>query len=231
MDFLKSTAKREILFSALYLLLGIYFVLFPGAAFVTIGRVFAIVLLMVGVVNICSYFSEKNFIGVQKNGLAYGLIMAILAVYFLIRPSFISTLVGFIIGFLIIIAGITQLQNAIDLLHFKEKNWPFMLISAGILVILGLIALINPFSTDRTLIFVTGIFIIISAAVKLVSTLMMLIGARSVKKSGNADVIDADAKEAGDDDAASADAEKNEDKSEETKEEKKDENPVFNEDI
>ncbi len=229
MDFLKSTAKREILFSVLYLLLGIYFVMFPGVAFVTLGRVFSIVLLMVGIFGICAYFSEKNFEGIQKNGLAYGLILSVLAVYFLIRPSFISTLVGFIIGFMIIVAGITQLQNAVDLIHFKEKNWPFMLVSAGILIILGIIALVNPFQTDRTLIFATGVFIIISAIVKLISMIMLLSGAKSVKKAGE-EVVDAEEVVVTDvkDDSESV---KEEEKEEEKSEDKKDEEPVFNEDI
>ncbi|MBQ7464865.1 MAG: DUF308 domain-containing protein [Lachnospiraceae bacterium] len=228
MDFLKSTAKREILFSVLYLLLGIYFVMFPGVAFVTLGRVFSIVLLVAGITSICAYFSEKNFAGIQKNGLAYGLILSVLAVYFLIRPSFISTLVGFIIGFMIIVAGITQLQNAVDLIHFKEKNWPFMLVSAGILIILGIIALVNPFQTDRTLIFAAGVFIIISAIVKLISMIMLLSGAKSVKKAGE-EVVDAEEVVVTDvkDDSESVKEEEKEEKSED----KKDEEPVFNEDI
>ena len=233
MDFLKSTAKREILFSVLYLLLGIYFVMFPGVAFMTLGRVFSIVLLIAGIASICAYFSEKNFAGIQKNGLAYGLILSVLAVYFLIRPSFISTLVGFIIGFMIIIAGITQLQNAVDLIHFKEKNWPFMLVSAGILIILGIVALVNPFQTDRTLIFATGVFIIISAIVKLISMIMLLSGAKSVKKAGDG-VVDAEevvVTDASDDSESAKEEDREEEKSEDKNEEKKDEEPVFNEDI
>ena len=230
MDFLKSTAKREILFSVLYLLLGIYFVMFPGVAFVTLGRVFSIILLMVGIFSICAYFSDKNFEGIQKNGLAYGLILSVLAVYFLIKPSFIATLVGFIIGFMIIVAGVTQLQNAIDLLHFKEKNWLFMLISAGRLIILGLVSLINPFGTDRSLIFATGVFIIISAVVKIISMIMLLSGARSVKKAGE-DVVDAGeviVTDAADESDSSKEESKEEDKKDD---DKKDEEPVFNEDI
>lgn len=229
MDFLKSTAKREILFSILYLLLGIYFVMFPGVAFLTLGRVFSIILLIAGIIAICAYFSEKNFAGIQKNGLTYGLILSVLAVYFLIRPSFISTLVGFIIGFMIIVAGITQLQNAIDLLHFKEKNWPFMLVSAGILIILGIIALVDPFQTDRTLILAAGIFIIVSAIIKIISMVMLFSGARSVKRAGD-DIVDAEEV------VVTEDADNGEDTKEETKPEdssdgKKDEEPVFNENI
>ncbi len=230
MDFLKSTAKREIFFGVVYLLLGIYFVLSPSSAFTTIGVVFSIVLLIIGIINICSYFTEKNFMGIQKNSLAYGLVLSILSIYFLIKPAFIASLIGFIIGFMIIIAGITQLQNAIDLLHFKEKNWIFMLISAGILIILGIIALINPFKTDKALIFTAGIFIIISAAIKLVSIFMLLWGARSVKKAATDDddevIVDA-AK----DDAEDKAEEIKEEIKEEKKEENKEEKPVFNDKI
>ncbi len=236
MDFLKSTAKREIFFGVIYLLIGIFFVLRPDTAFSTIGNIFSIIILIVGIINICMYFTEKNFLGTQRNGLAAGLILSIIAIYFLIRPDFIATLLGFIIGFMILIAGITQLQNAIDMIHFKAKNWIFMLITAGILIILGIISLINPFSADRALIFTTGIFIIICAAIKILSTFMFLMGARTVEKATvDGDIIDEDedkdpVKAGNDTDSAPAE-DKNENDSEETPDEKKDEAPVFNEDI
>ncbi len=230
MDFLKSTAKRELFFSGLYLLLGIFFVVRPGVTLTTIGIIFSIVMLIVGIINICSYLSEKNFIGIQKNGLAYGLILCILAIYFLIRPDFMAGLIGFIIGFMIIIAGITQLQNAVDLLHFKNKNWIFMLVSAVILIILGIIALVNPFETEVMLIRTTGIFIVISAVIKLISMLMLLFGARTVKKAENGEIIDADETDVKEtDDSAATDVK--DEKEEKKEDDKKDDEPVFNEDI
>ena len=228
MDFLKSTAKRELFFSGLYLLIGIFFVVRPGVTLATIGIVFSIAILIMGIINICSYFSEKNFIGTQKNGLAYGLILCILAIYFLIRSEFMAGLIGFLIGFMIIVAGITQLQNAVDLLHFKNRNWIFMLVCAAILFILGIIALVNPFKTDVVLIRTTGIFIVISAAVKIISMLLLLIGARRVQKVENGEIVETDAADVKDEDDSSSENAAAEEKKDE---EKKDEAPVFNENI
>lgn len=198
MDFLKSTAKREALYSAVYLVLGIFFVVKPDTAFSTIGNLMAVLALIIGVIHICLYFTKKNFEGTQRNGLAIGVLLSVVAIYLMLKPEFLVSIVGTIIGFMVIVAGVTQFQNAVDLLHFKNKLWPFMLLSSAILIILGIIALVNPFGAAETFMFATGIFITISAVIKLISLLILYRGSKGLdqiikkaKKEKNAvDVTD-----------------------------------------
>ena len=182
MEFLKSTAKRDALYAALYLVLGIFFVIKPDTAFSTIGNLMAILMLIIGIIHICMYFSKKNFEGEQKNGLALGVVLSVLAIYLMLKPDFLVSIVGFVIGFMVIIAGIFQFQNAVDLLHFKNRLWPFMLISSAVLTIMGIVALVNPFKTTETFMFATGIFITISAVIKLISLLILYRGSKGLDK-------------------------------------------------
>ncbi len=234
MEFLKSTAKREALYSGLYLVLGIFFVIRPETAFSTIGKVMAILMLIIGVIYICLYSTKKNFEGIQRNGLAVGIILSVLAIYLMLKPDFLVSIVGFVIGFMVIIAGVTQFQNAVDLLHFKNKLWPFMLISSAILIILGIVALVNPFTATETFMFATGIFITVSAVVKLVSLLILYRGSKGLdkivkkaKKEANADVVTATEKDEKDEKVKTEDSEKKDD----DKDKDKDEEIVYSDKI
>ena len=227
MEFLKSNAKREALFVVLYMALGIFFVVRPGTTFRVIGNVIAILMLIIGIIHICLYFTKKNFEGIQKNGLVTGIILSIVSIYLLLKPEFLESLVGFIIGFMILLAGVTQLQNAVDLFYFKNKAWPFMLVTAAILIILGIIALVNPFSATETFVEATGVFVIISAIFKLISILILYIGAKSVDKA-----LDEAAKEAGAVDVTETSVVEDEPEKAETKDEDSEKKEaVFNEDI
>lgn len=193
MDFLKSTVKQTAVSALVYAALGVYFILKPDTAFVTIGKILAIAILIIGLAEIAMYFSEKNFLGLQRNGLTAGLVISIFSVFLLVKPEFAATLVGFALGFAVILAGIIQFQNALDLRHFSQPNWPVLLITGLIEIILGVVALIDPFGADRTLIFVIGIFLCICAVCKLVSIILVGKGLHGLKKAAKEAAQEADA--------------------------------------
>ncbi len=191
MNFLKSTLKQEIFSAVLFALIGIFFIAQPGLAFVTIGKVLSIGMLIIGIAKIAFYFREKNYVGAQDNGLAFGLIIVFVSLYFLIRSDFLASLIGFLIGFLIILAGITQFQSSLNLLHFKVEHWAIPMVTSVVMVVLGVIALLYPFKADKTLILVSGIFILVCSVFKILSILLLMYGAHTIKKAEEAmDVTD-----------------------------------------
>lgn len=191
MDFLRSTAKQMIITAVIYAALGVFFILKPDTAFITIGKILAVAILIIGLARIAFYFSDKNFLGIQRNGLTVGLVTSIVAVFLLVKPEFTATLVGFALGFAVILAGIMQFQNALDLKHFNQTNWGILLVIGLIEIVLGVIALIDPFGADRTLIFVIGIFLCICAVCKMLSVIFVGKGVHNLKKAvKDADAVD-----------------------------------------
>ena len=181
MEFLKSTIKQTGLSALIYAVMGIFFVIKPDTAFVTIGRLLASMLLIYGILQVCMYFTEKNYAGVQRNGMTSGLIVAMVAIFLLLKPEITQTIVGYALGFSVLIAGITQFQNALDLMHFKLGRWPALLITGIVEVVLGIIALIDPFKADQALIFAIGIFLIVCAVCKLIAIILVGMGIRALK--------------------------------------------------
>lgn len=191
MDFLKSTLRQTIISAIVYAALGVFFILKPDTAFATIGKILAVAVLIIGLAMVAMYFTEKNFVGIQRNGLTAGLITSIIAVFLLVKPDITVSLVGFALGFAVILAGIIQFQNALDLQHFNQPSWPFLLVTGLVEIVLGVIALIDPFAADQTLIFVIGIFLCICAVFKLISVIFVGKGIGSLKRAAKeAEAVD-----------------------------------------
>lgn len=194
MDFLKSTIKQTIITAVIYVGLGVFFIMKPDTSFDIISKILAIAILVIGLVQIALYFTERNFMGIQRNGLTSGLVISIFAIFLLAKPDFAQSLVGYALAFAIILAGIMQFQNALDLQHFKQSEWGLLLIAGLIEIVLGVVALIDPFGADKTLIFAIGIFLCICAAFKIISSIFVgkgIHGLKSAAKEASAvDVTD-----------------------------------------
>ena len=66
------------------------------------------------------------------------------------------------LAIIIIVDGILKLQYAVDFYHLESDKWWIELIGAVVMVVIGIIALLNPFSTSSALIVFIGIALMIS---------------------------------------------------------------------
>ena len=169
MEFLISLRRQSFALALCYLLAGAFFVLFPGTAAVTIVRVIAIAALVVGIIKIVEFFSAQKYEKPLSNSLTGGVVLCALAVFMLIQPQVIVSIIYVIIGVALIIDGIISIQSAIDLRHFQgSKDWILPLFGA-VTLILGIIVLFNPFSSAEALILTSGIFMMIGGIGDLVA--------------------------------------------------------------
>ena len=169
MDFLISLKRQTILLAVCYILTGIFFILCPGTAAVTIVRILAVAALIVGIIKIVEFFSSQKYDRPFRNSLAGGVLVSALAVFMLIQPQVIVSILYVIIGAALIINGVIAVESSVDLWHFQD-NRSFVLLLFGILtLILGIIVLFNPFPTAETLILVSGIFMLVGGVTDIVS--------------------------------------------------------------
>ena len=72
-------------------------------------------------------------------------------------------------------------QNAVDLIRTNIKYWVIDVVTGGILLTLGILALFNPFGKQITLMRFVGISFVVAAIATLVSVVLM----RMFKKEYN----------------------------------------------
>ena len=187
MEFLKSNLKQLLATTVIYAAVGVFFVLKPDTAFVTIGKMIAVCLLVAGVLKTLLYLGEKNYNGIQRNTMTSGIILIVLGVFMLVRPQTAADIVGYILAFVILIAGILKLQYAVDINHFKGGNPTFSAVFGVIGIVLGIVALLDPFSASKTLLVIIGISMIITAVGDAITALNIYGCLRKV----NENIIDA----------------------------------------
>ena len=87
------------------------------------------------------------------------------------------------LAIIIIVDGILKLQYAVDFYHLESDKWWIELIGAVVMVVIGIIALLNPFSTSSALIVFIGIALMIEGLWDFIS-LMRIVSV--TKKAGKA---------------------------------------------
>lgn len=158
---MKSFYKQEMVKSILLIVVGLLLLFKPGMATKTIAYVIAAVFIINGIVHILGYV--KGMSGGVTDGLnTYsgmgGLVFGILSIVFavLIGWVFVS-FIPIMLGIVILINGIIKLQQVAELVRMNEGGWLFIAILAAVNIIIGIVAILNPFDTANLLVRVIGI--------------------------------------------------------------------------
>ena len=169
MDFLNSLKRQTSILAVCYLLIGIFFVAFPGIAVNTMVRVIAVAALIIGIVKMVEFFSSQKYEKPFRNSLTSGAAVTVLALFMLIQPQAIVSIFYVIIGAALIINGMIAIQDTINLRHFQTQKNFVMLLLGIVTLLLGILVLTNPFPTAKALIVASGIFLMIGGITNLVS--------------------------------------------------------------
>lgn len=154
---------NEIVFSIGCIILGIIFYLFSEISTVTIGIILGIYFLAMGIVKIYAYFNRKQ-IPLFHYNLFYGIISIILGIITIFEPFTFTKVVTTMIGIWLIYVAIVKIDLSIRLKMIGEKSWLFLLISALLVIFMGIVLIVNPFN-NLLLTQIIGSFLILFGVV------------------------------------------------------------------
>ena len=153
----------------------------------------SIVLIVLGLICIVKYLlgtAQENF---ASNGFVIGCILLLLGIAAIVRAKSIVEIIPFILGFLIAVNGIRELQNAIDVYKLQLNNQWIVVVIALVNLILGIILMVNPGFTAAILMKVIGGGLVVSGLADFVTTLIVL---RKSSKTGDAVIAEVESIEA-----------------------------------
>ena len=178
------TIKFEIIIVSIALfVLGLLLVIFPTASQEIICKGIGVALCVWGVLRLINYFRIAGSEILGSYGLVQGVTLLAFGMFFVIKPGFIAVFLGTALAIIIIVDGILKLQYAVDFYHLESDKWWIELIGAVVMVVIGIIALLNPFSTSSALIVFIGIALMIEGLWDFIS-LMRIVSV--TKKAGKA---------------------------------------------
>ena len=158
-DLLRRIRVNFVLTAILTLILGILLITSPGTAMRTVFLLVGWTLVISGAASLLTaIFSKGQPVG--QGELVLGLVQVATGLVILMRPGFLLSLTGIVVGFVLLIHGIHDIQHARE---SKALGYEWKLsMGVGIAaVVMGIIVMVNPFSTIETLLRIAGVFLLV----------------------------------------------------------------------
>ncbi|MGN1146780.1 MAG: HdeD family acid-resistance protein [Lachnospiraceae bacterium] len=173
MRILKELKWQSILYAALYIVLGVILLLFPETTATTLCYAVGGAAIVIGVVSVCIYLFRDVSRNTYRNDFVSGLVSILLGIFIFYKVDLIISLIPFVLGIAVVVSGFLKLQDCIDVRRMGYGNGLALFILAIINVALGIVLVLNPFSTAILLFRIIGIGLIFSGISDLVTTLYM----------------------------------------------------------
>lgn len=167
-QFLSQIRRYLWLESIIYIIFGFFFLFEPEATINVFINILASFFALFGIINLVSWFIQRNQGDVLDYSLPVGVFQLILAIFILIFAKPILAALPLVIGIVLVLVGLSQIIDAIGHREFVNVSpWPF--ISYGILLmILGGILVFHPFGTVLFILQLFGALLVVTAVVELV---------------------------------------------------------------
>lgn len=180
-EFLKKVKFTSLVWSVLFLALGMTFVMAPTTALVTCTILLGSLLALGGILDIASYF----LYGYEPFGFMTGLLKVAFGIVIICCNNSIATsgIFAVLFGLVFLFESIINIQNSLYYHKLGSRTWWVGTVFGALMFVLSIITLCNPFDTQNTLLIFLGIAIIIDALFEIVSIFMISSKARKVKRT------------------------------------------------
>lgn len=153
----KTAKTGYITFSVLLGLLGILLIAVPDFSVALAARICGGTLAAFGVFKIIGYFSKDLYRLAFQYDLAFGILLIIIGAVMLFRAGSVIHFICAVVGVYILADGLMKIQIALDSKRFGLRSWIWILVTAVLTCIVGLIMLCRPAESTRFLMILFGI--------------------------------------------------------------------------
>ncbi len=195
MEILKENS-RNIIVCIAELVLGIILFLKPTEATTVIIIVIGIVAVVLGIVNIISYFRTSPQQSSLHRSLAAGLMEVLAGCFCIFQYEWFFdafSVIARLYGVVLIFAGLDKLQWTVDLIRLRRSYWHSALLDTVFTLVIAMIIFINPFSSAKFLWSFIAIALIVSAVIDIITIIMQF------RDRPDPDIIDNDEVEVAED--------------------------------
>ena len=178
----KQFSKSYIFISALYVVLGVVLLAWPTLSVQMICYGLAVAMIVIGLSYGIMYFTKDNLEGFLQLDLVIGIICLAFGIFILLNPTFLSSVLPFAMGIILLLGAIVKIQSAFNMKKLRFKKWYLTLICALVIGALGAVLLWNPFKEEKYMILYIGICLILDGLTNLISLICIQTRLRKLKK-------------------------------------------------
>lgn len=160
-DLFKKSGYLSILSSIIFLILGIMLVNNPDKIVQITSYIIGLILIIMGIFRIVSYFTSKNLYIFYDYNFIYGSLCALLGLLIILCGNIIATFFRIVIGIWIILSGISKINLSFKIKDVGINYWPLNLILSILILFVGIYIIFAPGTILITLGFILIIYSII----------------------------------------------------------------------
>ena len=190
---LKNWKVHEIGGAVALLNCGLVVLLMPELTLVTIANVIGILVIMIGAFFLIGYFLRKE-LAAGNNDLIKGLVIVCIGIFICVKSELVVSVLPVVLGIGVVLSGILKLQHAFDLKRMGFDTWVRIGLTAAVNIFIGLIVILNPFSTVAWLMRLVGIGFLFSGVTDLITTIYVSKKASEYYVDGKAEETDEEIK-------------------------------------
>lgn len=159
-DFFKNLKANELISAIICMALGIVLIIWPGTSVKVACMILGGALLLYGVLQIILYLFAKERTIYLQGMLLFGIVLAVIGAWILLKPESIMKAVPVIVGIIIVIYGINNAVQSVDLKKLGYGNWWIACLLGLATIVLGAVLIFKPFGVINTVTRVIGGFLI-----------------------------------------------------------------------
>lgn len=153
--------KANVMVSALICIaLGVVLVVWPGGSRKIVCMAIGVVLVINGISRLLNFIFGRDGSVFSQMNLVMGIIITVIGGWILFQPGTIIAMIPILVGIIIVIHGINNLQQTVSLCQSRYDKWWVALLLALVTIGFGVLLIFNPFAAVDTLIRFIGIFLI-----------------------------------------------------------------------
>ena len=180
-DFLRKSTIINLMSTVLFLMIGIVLLTSPVTVLAVIVNIVEIILIVMGIVTIVSYVRVDSKNDVFSCGFAQGVICILLALFLIVNPNILISILPIVIGIWMVFGSLTRIQVAIKLDAWGQKANIWYIILALLMFTVGIVIICKPFATAALMVQVLGAGIIAYAILDIIEAISILSMLRKIK--------------------------------------------------
>ena len=157
---LKKVKANTILSSLLCAALGLVLVIWPDISMQIVCIAIGAVLILCGVIRLFGFFLNHDGSVYTQGNLVMGIVLVVVGIWIVATPGKVLAIIPIIVGILIVIHGVNNIQQTITLCKGKYSMWWLALIMAILTIGFGVLLITRPFAALDTVVMLIGFFLI-----------------------------------------------------------------------
>lgn len=157
---LKRVKTNVVISSILCVILGLVLVFWPGLSIRIVCTAVGVVLIVTGVTRMIDYFAVRDGSMYSQINLIFGIVLVVVGVWISVKPDKVLAIIPIIVGIVIVIHGLQNIKQAMELWRDKYTKWWVACILGVLTVGFGVLLICRPFTAIDTVVMLIGFFLI-----------------------------------------------------------------------